>query len=505
MQENRPEAAVDDGMIDIKEILSVLRKNRKSILRFGLGTLGITLLICAAFFCLCPRTDIYSVSLSILLEQKNGQYLYPSGRPFSSADLISHPVLWEVYENCNLKDTVTFEKFQRSFFISQQDPKFAKIDAQFQAKLKKKDVSIVDVKQLEREYLEELNRNRSAQLTISMIPTFPVGRQQASRILNAVPETWFTVYSKLEARPYPQIETSSNMQTLKRKIGKEGQLVLLEKSRQFCQQLINMCDLLNNMLQGKNISLKSGEFIGDLRANLTSLMRYQINVLQQYVLTHPEYQRTFDRIFLESCLQNVNMDLERMRAKYDGAVESLNLVSATRTVKTGSAAAAAGGNGSAITMQLDNGIFNSMAELIRNDATNDMRRVYAEKTMNFKEQSADLEADRKRYQEILGVLDQNRANKGKYTALTPEQFNAHMQTMFDELLKLGDQVVQFRDRVINEFLSSRQFCAINKDTKLVSEPVLPMKRVLAGLILLWMLLNFCRIVSLFYSRKEKEA
>ena len=496
MQDKQPNVSGDDNLIDLKEIFIFFWKKRKTVIRIVASSFVIMLLVCAAVFCFCPRKKVYSVSMSILLEQKNGQYLYPSGKPFSSADLLSHPVLWQVYEDCNLKEVVDFDRFQRSFFVSQHNPAYAKVDAQYQAKLNQKNITIVDVKQLERDYQEALDLSRSSLLTVSMIPDFPVSNLLATRIIKAVPQVWFDVYSKLEARPYPQMETSASMRELKKKIGKEGQLVVLEKSRQFCQQLIKMCDLLNNMLQGKNISLKSGEFIGDIRASLVSLNRYQINVLYQYVLTHPEYQGAFDRIFLESCLQNVNMDLARVKSKYDGAVESLNLVSSAQFAKPASE-----GAGSA-SVQLDGGIFHSIADLVRRDSTNDLRRIYAEKTMDYKEQSADLESDRIRYQDILGTLERNKVNGVKYTTITREQFTGHMQAMFDELLFLGDQVIQFRDRIIREFLSSRQFCAVSKDTKLISDPVYPLKRIFAGFFVLWLLVNFSWMVYLFCNREK---
>lgn len=492
----------DEDVIDVMEFFAFLRANRRRLLLFGAGSLLITLLLCAAVYCLCPRKTIYSTSVTILLDQQNGQYVYPSGRQFSNADLLSQPVLWKVYQDCNLQDTVTFEKFQRSFFISRRDPEIAKVNARFREKFRQKNLTLVDVKQLERDYSEELSLSRTSLVTVSMLPNFPIGRQQAERIINAVPETWFDIYSVVEARPYPQIETSSAMRKLRDEIGKDGQLVLLEKSRQFCHQLIKMCDLLNKMLQGQNIALKSGEFIGDIRARLVSLDRYQLSVLQQYVLTHPEYQAAFDRIFLESCLQNIELDLARVRAKYDGTVDSMSMLTSNRG-KIGGGTAAGGAN-APLTMQLDNGIFDSLAEMIRNDATNTLRKLYAEKSMDFKEQCADLEADKKRYEQILGILDKKKQEAKNYTTISKEQFNAHMRAMFDDLLALGDKVVMFRDRVIREYLTSRQFYAAKKDVREISDRSLPVLRIVAGILVLWLLLNVCRPIFLFLNREKKE-
>lgn len=496
---NAPQEKRDADYIDLKEILTFFRQKKRPILRVALVSLVFTVLLLAVLFLLCPRVQVYSNTITILLEQRDQKTLYPSGRAFSSADLLSRPVLWKVYEDCNLKDQVKFEKFQQSFFISQNDSEIAKVDAQFQAKLNKKNITVVEVEQLEREYREAISRAQTARLTISMIPTFPVGRQQATRILTAIPQAWYEIYSKIEAQQYPQMETTSRMQELSKMVGKDGQLILLEKSRQFCRQLMSMCDLLNKMLMGKNVTLPTGEFLGDIRARLVSVDRYQISVLQQYVLMHPEYQGVFDRIFLESCLQNVELDLVRVKAKYEGAVESLNLITANRYAGTAGAARA---TGSPLTLQLDNGFFNSIAELIRNDATNDLRKVYAEKTMEYKDQCAELEAEKNRYLQILGVLDRKKTSNMTGTTIKPEQFYTHVRAMFSELFTLGNKVVQFRDQIVDNYLSSRQFCAVSKDVLRIADPVLPLKRLALGILVLWFTLNLGWIFFKFCTRQK---
>lgn len=499
MHENRP-VSQEESSVDLMEVFAFLRSNRKHFLAVSGGSLVIALLVGAAIFCFCPRTSIYSGNVNILLEKNKDQYLYPSAKPFSSADLLSRPVLKKVYEDCALQKTVSFGDFQKSFFIAQSNSKLASLDAQYREKLNRKNITLVEIAKLERMYREEAERLQSSQLTIAMVAKFPVGRQQAARIVNAIPQAWYEIYSKLEAQRYPQMDAVSQMQELQKLVGKESQLILLEKSRQFCLSLIKMCDFLNNMLQGKNISLPTGEFLGDIRDRLVSLDRYQISVLRQYVLTHPQYQGAFDRIFLDSSLQNIEFELFLQKTKYEGVLNAINVLNAplqSRAAGTNTAS----GETPQMTLQLDNNVFSSIAELIRKDQTNVLRREYAEQAMISKDACAELEAEKMRCQQLIKLLGKKTADDA---SVKPEIFYGQMRNMFNDLFALGNKMTQFRDKIVNEFVSSRQFCAVDKDVRLISEPSFPIFRICVGVFVLWLLLNFTWIFVKFCTRQKAD-
>lgn len=499
----------DNGEINFFVIWNFLQKNLKKIVFVGAFTLAIVLTLIVAVYCFVPREKGYQIFLSLTLPYKNGSFCYPSGKKFSNADMISRPVLRKVYKDIGLEKNVSFEKFVKSFYMAQSSMKRAFLDARFQARMNVRNVNMVQLGQLEREYREAISAAKSSLAIISMNPTFPVNDALATRILNAIPQAWFDIYSVQEAALYPTPVPEQQIQALAKEIGQEGQLILLEKSRLYCRQLQGMCSFLNNMLQGRNIALPSGEMLGDIQNRLAMVERYQINVLQMYVLEHPEFYGPFDRVFLESRVKNVEFDLERMKGKYEGVIAAMNaLVSdgtPQRTAQPLDSKSVAPEGGAAagiapVTLQLDAGFFSAIAQLIRNDINSDLRRTLADKTMVYRDDWAELEAEFRRYQEILDIVNgkkpvRSQVNVGK------DRFYAMVREMIAEMYTLCGKIKQFRELVLREEHTSRQFCTQDAEVRAYSAPLFPIAKIALGLLAVWAFLNCVYLFLLFQFRK----
>ena len=496
--------------ISFAQIYAFLRKNAKKMLWVGGFSLVVVFFVIIAVYCFTPRVRSYQAVVSLSLTNKNGQFFYPSGKQFSSADMISPPVLRKVYSSIGLEKQVPFEDFVGSFYIAQANMKKAFLDAQFQARMNVRNINVVQLSKLEQEYQEAVTAMRSSQVIIAMSPKFPVNNALAARILNAIPQAWFDIYSVQEAARYPAPVPVQQIQILAQGMGKDGQLILLEKSRLYCRQLSRMCEFMNGMLQGRNIVLPSGEVLGDLRSRLQLLERYQINVLLMYVLEHPEFYGAFDRIFLESRVKNVEFELRRVMGKYEGviaAMEALIADGAPRSVaqpldgKSKSVEGGASAGIAPVTLQLDAGFFASIAQLIRNDINNDMRRTLAEKTMTYRDDWAELEAERIRYQDILDAVDGKKVSKSQ-SSINKDKFYAMLREMIGELFTLCNKVKDFRDLILKEEFTSRQFCSMDSEIRASAAPLYPVKRITLGLLAVWVLMNLGYVFFLFQFRRE---
>ena len=120
----------------------------------------------------------------------------------------------------------------------------------------------------------------------------------------------------------------------------------------------------------------------------------------------------------------------------------------------------------------------------------------------YEQLAAELEAEKNRYLQILGVLDRKKTSNMTGTTIKPEQFYTHVRAMFSELFTLGNKVVQFRDQIVDNYLSSRQFCAVSKDVLRIADPVLPLKRLALGILVLWFTLNLGWIFFKFCTRPK---
>ena len=477
----------ENSGFSFNDIFLFIKKHPKKLFMPAGISLIFVLLLIAISWCLLPRNSHYVQKITILLENRNNQQVYPSGKPFSNADCLSPLVLQQVYRDNHLETRVPFEQFCRMFYVSNADFRLAAINALFSEKMNKKNISIVDMNRLEKEYREEIAKNGLGPLEISFSPDFAISESEAAKILNSIPQSWYAIYSKLEAQRFPQMETNASLQEFRRSIGQGGQLILLEKSRIFCEQLIQMCDQLNEMLQGQNVSLPDGEYLGDIRKQLLSLKRYQIDVFLQYVLAHRELQGAYDQIFLKSRLKQLEYELVRMNNKYQGVLDSMQIISDTQPHNNVSDTK---NKNSSLTLQLDNGFFNSLVELIRHDATNEMRKTYAGKSLKYKETIAEMEAEKEYCLQMLEMRKNESAVPiDKQTLISREKFQKNMQDMLNELEQLNTKVTQFRDLIVSQYLSSRQFYAVDSPVSFSSELCYPMKRISLGMLLLWLLGN----------------
>lgn len=482
--------ATDDYASDlsVKEIITFFKlRKRRLLLRAGISFV-LMLLAFLLLYAFTPRNATWSRNITLLLPQNDNLPVYPSGRAFSTSDLLTPSVLREVYNANNLKGRIDFADFMSSFFMSDSNMEKARLDAEYREKMNKRNISVIDLQNLEHEYKQKLQSLASEQLAISMKPETPLSRIEITKILNSIPEAWFKIFSKLEAREFPQIDMNGMQQEIVKVSQQPGRLILLEKTRVYCNKLLAVCALLNEMQQGKNISLPSGEFLGDIQQQLRDIDQYQIAVFRQYVLMNPAYQGTFDKIFIYSKLKAIEQELIKINKKYEGALASFNMLQpqkpshATKNAGTGKTAE------TPVTFQLDNSFFTQFAEMIRNDINNKLRALYAKKTIEYADERASLEADQAYFQNLLGSVTETKSGKD-IPALNPEQFNAMLKEMYSGLFATGNKVVQFRDQILKDYLSSRQFYTPVGNVQYQSDFSLPVKRIMLGLFALWLFVN----------------
>lgn len=489
--------------ISLKDIISFIKLRFLRIFLRVLVSLIAVLVVIVLFYAYSPRSSSYKRNIVLLLQKPENLASYPSGKPFSSSDLISPLVLQEVYNNNNLKERIGFAKFCSFFAITDGDVRRDELDAEYRQKMTQKNISVVDLQNLERQYKQKLQTLSTDTLCITMSPQIGFSMTEAAKILNEIPETWFKIYSKLEAGQFPQIEANFLKQELSRQAGQPGYLILLEKTRVYCRQLESMCIRLGDMLQGKNVSLASGEFLGDVLNQLRSIDKYQISVFRQYVLLNPTYQGTLDKIFIYSNLQNIEQELIRVNTKYDSAVASIDILQAkTAASPNGMGSNGKPGNESGITLQLDNSFFNQFADMVRNDVNNTLRAASARKALELGEERANLEADKIYFQQLLNSIAAAKQVTGS-GALNPEQFGALLKSMYADLFAVSEKVIQFRDKIVQDYLTSREFYVPIGNVQYRSESRFSISRFCIGMAALWILFNLIFVTVEFYQFSAK--
>ena len=472
------------------ELILFLKKSRKSVVFFAVISSLVVLFLIAAGYVLLPRQTVYSLRLSLQLQKNDrGKYVYPSEKPFSASDIISTVVLRQVYESNNLSGRVRFEDFSKLFYLSENDKEKAAITALYQSKFAKKNITLAELKVLEEEYERALEKLGHQFVGISMTSTLKLhNREEATRILQSVPAAWFDIYSKLEAELLPQMESAAQVRELHDRLAADGWLITLDQVRMVCSRLQTGCKELDRMLMGQKVALSTGEVLETLQLRLEDLELHRIRPLLLLVLMNPAYSKNpLNVVFLRSNIMDLERKINEQRAKYDGAVAAINVLS-----RNGSAAGEKASSpqteqsGAPLTMNLDGNFMATLTSLIRSDLSMDLRKRYAAEAFKIKADIAKLEADKVQYEAMLRILEQPKSASGQ---LTPEQFGKLEKRMFDELILLCGKVNEFRELATKDYLSSRKFFTTTGEVQRISSFQVPFKYIAALLVFLLIVAN----------------
>lgn len=430
-----------------------LQKRSSFIMRTGIFFLITALVLLIGVYLLIPRQKVSSLYCTILLDKDNGKFHYPSGSLFNSNDLISMVVLQKVYKDLHLQDKIKFSSFASALFISQDNLKAAALDALFKEKLSKKPISVVAIRRLEEEYAQKIKQAVLADIQLCMDSRVGLSDSDVSRILCTIPQTWFAIYSKLEARTFPELDNSGLIRQLNMDIKSGYYFIPLQKARQISQRLLKTCRKLHEMKQNRKITLDSGESLDDLVARINMLNDYRINSFALYIQNHKEYRGAMDYVFIVSSIQNLERSILTLKAKYEAAQQAKNLIS----VQLGSTGKTPKSEGSGTIIQLNNEFLDGLSALIRNDMNSKLLAEYAEKLLVLKDSLAEVESEKVYFEQMLSNKYQQTEAQYNIPKMPETLLKQEILRAFQELEALNKAVFAIKEKIAEEYLSSREF------------------------------------------------
>ncbi|MBQ9502454.1 MAG: hypothetical protein IJU70_09885, partial [Lentisphaeria bacterium] len=424
-----------------------------------------------AAYVLVPREAAYECPISVQLLKNGRTVVYPSGRPFSANDIISTVVLQQVYEDNKLSAKLSFDDFCRLFYISGINIRKSILTASYQSKFSKRNLSFAEVKALEQEYSEALQKLDHSAVRVAMSSTPKLAPGEAVRILRQVPVTWFKIYSKLEVKVVPRTESVARVQGLRDGVALDGWLITLDRARRVCRNLTQTCRELQEVTMGQKIGLESGELLEDVQNRLVDLELHRIRPLLLLVLENPDYKRnSLDDVFLRSAILDLERRIEVLRERFDGAAAGINILQARTPVLPSKTAPSADQSSPVTFNSLDSSFFASLSELIRSSQSVELREKYAADALKFKENMAELTASKAYYEHLLKQLGAPRnSEKNSEKKVVADQFNRLEKILFQELLDLCGKVNAFQEMIMKRYVSDRLFFSTTGDVLKVSQ------------------------------------
>ena len=118
---------------------------------------------------------------------------YPNGMKFSSAEIVSTPILAKVFEANDLEQYLTLQEFSDAIFILESNPSIQLLDQEYQARLSDTKMPLIDRQLLEEEYRAKREALKVADFSLNLLRHETAGSIPgglASKVLTDILATW---------------------------------------------------------------------------------------------------------------------------------------------------------------------------------------------------------------------------------------------------------------------------------------------------------------------------
>jgi hypothetical protein len=163
-----PELEQQEPGLSISDLAAIV-KQYKAAIALVIGAVAAFVIIASvAITLLLPSRRV--TTLPFRLEFKGadrGQY--PNGTKFSTSEVVSTPVLLQVYNHNSLSNIVDYQTFKASIFITETNPALEALEREYRAKLADPKLVAVDRARLEQEFEQKRASIARSEYSISYI------------------------------------------------------------------------------------------------------------------------------------------------------------------------------------------------------------------------------------------------------------------------------------------------------------------------------------------------
>ncbi len=469
-------------------VFDFLKNSKWRIFLFAFLSAAIIILICFAFYTILPSQQFMYQEVSILLPKQgeNDEIVYPSGKKFNRLDIVSPPVLKQVYENNNLKSMVNFDDFQKLFSVINFSRDRALLDADFASKLSKRNLSATDVSTIEREYKKAVAEIDASTYKV-ILDNSKIPPALAAKILNDTIDGWFQIYRKLEADKLPISNIDGELEKIIVQDLSQSKLIALDRFRYYTNQLESMITKLSALQGNRGLTISSGEYLEDITTKLKYITTYQLDTLRQMILNSQILKSDIDLIYVQGRLESETLQLESLQTRHKMLLESIDIVDIKNP--------AAKSKEDTTSFTLDANVLSQLATIYGRDASINIRKDLATQNTALASQISRQQSTVSFYKYMLDKLSVPAAatSQKNADAIFSEAFNA----MMTSTVALSKKLTEFKELLINDYNSSVSFYSPVGEMGLLKDYMVPMKKMIAIAFVFWALLNAIYVSILF--------
>lgn len=268
-----------DDRLSIKPVIAALWPYRAVLRLVVLGLIIVIGVLTLAVWMYLPVERLGSTGFRVMFEGAAiGQY--PNGMPFSTADIVSGPVLAPVYEANALKEYTDFRSFKESIFPLESNSALQMLSYEYQAKLTDPKLTPIDRARMEDEYKRKRESLASGEFSLYFRRTERVRRIPSTVMAKVLDDTlaeWARQARDQRGAVKYDLPAMSKNILQRDMIADEDYIVVVDVLRSKVKKVLTNIDLIAEIPGALLFRTgKSNVSLAEIRSNLQDLLRFEI-------------------------------------------------------------------------------------------------------------------------------------------------------------------------------------------------------------------------------------
>lgn len=438
----------------LADILSALWLDRVRILLLAGAGGVIAAAILVAVYLLRPTYQEASMTVRPLFEgAARGQY--PSGEVFTPSDLVSNPVLEEVYRRNRLETHIDFVDFKEAFAVTDQTPALERLRREFRGQLEDRRLTPADRSRLEESYAARQRSLQNGEFTLvaelggrfSSWPPTMVGK-----VMEDILGVWA---ERSRARGVFKFEFNIFSENILTELtaGEDDYLILLDRLRVTVGRILTNLNRLESIPGAYLVRVGETQVsLGEIQAVLEDDLKYRLSMIEAPVHALGFYRNlTMSQAYVREQIFRLDREKQSMASRMLALNDALATYSASRLGGARSEAGTSGGVSIASSGAAGESFLDRVMDLSTQGADINFRQELVRQSLDLNNRLADLASERAIYERMQGSLQDGSARAG----MDRDEMQAWVADQVKVMLA-GLQDIIGQVRLLHEEISQRQ-------------------------------------------------
>ena len=496
--------------ISVSHFFKVLRAYLP-IIGLSLAIVGIGYVIVAlALYIHAPSQRVTTMSFRLEFEGAD-RGTYPNGTKFSSAEIISTPVLNKAFKDNNLSRFTTFEKFAHSVFVLESSGEQDTLAREYQSRLSDPRLTAVDRERIQREYelkLASLSKAHYALNYLDADGTDPIPATVVRKFLHDVLREWADFVSREQHVLEYRVPVLSPDMVASTGIEDSNPVISTEVLRAKINRVIANIYLLRALPASDLVrSTPNGLSLNDIQIRLDDIVRFRLEPLIHGIAAGQLDDRASTLRFLETQVAYDERQLVRQKQFADAALRSMAMYNGQGERPEDAAALGTEqrkqdrGPADTVIPQISDTFFDRLLQITSNSVDREYRQRLADRYREAVEAIAPLEQAVEYDRSVLALVHSTRPGGGVTRESVQQQIGATRQ----EVRQLVIQIHQIYKVLSANLNPSTELITVTGAPTTRVERTLSIKRIaLYGLLTLFIAFPIILFACLVHNRIREE-